>query len=238
MVSAAADGRPAMRKVRVWDLPLRLFHWLLVACLVGSFVTIKVGGGWTDWHFRFGYAALTLILFRILWGFAGPRYARFSSFIFSPSAVIAYLRGAAHAPRTLGHTPLGSLSVFALLAAVALQAGAGLFTADDIMYEGPLARLVSGAAVERATWLHHLNEVVILALVGVHLAAILFYRIVRRKSLVKPMVTGDKMVDTGEAGPDTGAMDAKDDAATRLRALVVFLVAAAIVAGIVNWPLL
>ena len=80
---ATSDGKPALRQVRVWDLPLRLFHWLLVACLIGSFVTIKVGGSWTDWHFRFGYTALTLILFRILWGFAGPRYARFSSFVFS-----------------------------------------------------------------------------------------------------------------------------------------------------------
>ena len=233
----AADSQQGMRKVRVWDLPLRLFHWLLVACLIGSFVTIKVGGSWTDWHFRFGYAALTLILFRILWGFVGPRYARFSSFIFSPGAVFAYLRDAAHAPRTLGHSPLGSLSVFALLAAVAVQAGAGLFTADDIMYEGPLARLVSSAAVEQASWLHHLNEWVILVLVGVHIAAILYYRVIRRQSLVKPMIVGDKLVGPDQRGGDPAALAAADDWGVRLRALVVLAVSIGIVAGIVNWPI-
>jgi len=233
--SAALAGAKAVQSVRVWDLPLRLFHWLLVACLIGSFVTIKVGGSWTDWHFRFGYTALTLIVFRILWGFVGPRYARFSSFIFSPTAVFAYLRNGAHAPRTLGHSPLGSLSVFALLAAVGVQALAGLFTSDDISSEGPLARLVSSAAVGRASALHHINELVILGLVGLHIAAIVFYRVVRRQSLVKPMIVGDKLV-----APDAVAgiaAPAADNAAVRLRGLGVLAVAIAVVACIVNWPL-
>jgi cytochrome b len=97
----AADALPPgalpVQRVRVWDLPLRLFHWLLAACLVGSFVTVKTGS--MDWHFRFGYAALALIVFRVLWGFVGPRYARFSSFLFGPSALLTYLRGAPTAPR-------------------------------------------------------------------------------------------------------------------------------------------
>jgi cytochrome b len=235
---AATGDPPAMRKVRVWDLPLRLFHWLLVACLIGSYVTIKVGGSWTDWHFRFGYTALTLIVFRVLWGFAGPRYARFSSFVFSPSAVFAYLRNAAHAPRTLGHSPLGSLSVFALLAVIGIQASAGLFTSDDIMVEGPLARLVSSATVAQASSLHHLNELLILVLVGVHIAAILYYRLVRRQSLVKPMIVGDKLIEPDARDGDPMALATADDARVRVRALVVLAVAIGIVACIVNWPVL
>ena len=233
--SAAVSGATSMLRVRVWDLPLRLFHWLLVACLIGSFVTIKVGGSWTDWHFRFGYTALTLIVFRILWGFVGPRYARFSSFIFSPRAVIAYLRDAAHAPRTLGHSPIGSFSVFALLAVIGVQACAGLFTSDDISVEGPLARLVSSAAVGRASALHHFNELVILGLVGLHIAAILYYRIARRQSLVKPMIVGDKLVASDAiSGMPTPAADS---IAVRLRGLGVLAVAIAVVAAAVNWPL-
>ena len=191
-----------------------------------------------------GYGALALILFRILWGFAGPRYARFSSFVFAPPALLAYLRGAPHAPRSLGHSPLGALSVFALLAVIGIQAGAGLFTSDDIASEGPLARLVSNATVEQASWLHHNNELVILALVCLHLGAISYYRIFKRQSLVKPMVVGDKLVNAEQvqqARPpaDRSASDlaAIDNAAIRWRALLLAVIAAAIMAVIVNWPL-
>ena len=224
-------GPGSLQRVRVWDLPLRLFHWLLVACLVGSFVSVKAG--WMDWHFRFGYGALTLIVFRLLWGFVGPRYARFSSFLFKPSALLAQLRGAPDAPRTLGHSPTGSLSVFALLAVIAIQASAGLFASDDIASEGPLARLVANAFVEQATWLHHTNQLVILALVALHLLAILFYRIFKRQSLVKPMVVGDRLL---PASSVQGTLAARDDAAIRLRALAVAAISVAIVACIVNWP--
>jgi cytochrome b len=223
-----------MQRVRVWDLPLRLFHWLLAACLVGSFVSVKTGS--MDWHFRFGYAVLTLIVFRILWGVVGPRYARFSSFLFGPAALLADLRGSPAAPRTLGHTPLGSLSVFALLIVVAVQATAGLFTSDDIASEGPLARLVPNATVETAGWLHHFNEALILALVALHLVAILFYRIFRRKSLVKPMVLGDRLLPAVRGEPEPAALAARDDVTIRLRALAVAAIAVAIVACIVNWP--
>jgi cytochrome b len=229
-----ASGPVSLQRVRVWDLPLRLSHWLLAACLVGSFVTIKAG--WMDWHFRFGYSALTLVVFRVLWGFAGPRYARFSSFVFGPAALLAYLRGAPHAPRTLGHTPLGSLSVFALLAIVAIQAGAGLFTSDDIASEGPLARLVSNAFVEQAGWLHHFNEPVVLSLVALHLLAIVFYRVFRRQPLVKSMVVGDRLLPLADGDADPAALAARDDATIRWRAVVVAAIAVGIVTCIVNWP--
>lgn len=236
--TAAAPTAGGTVTVRVWDLPLRLFHWLLALCLIGSFVTVKLGGSWMDWHFRFGYTALTLILFRLMWGLVGPRYARFSSFLFSPAGVIAYLRNAANAPRTLGHSPVGALSVFALLAIVGIQACAGLFTSDDIANEGPLARLVSNATVSTASWIHHTNENIILALVGLHIAAILYYRIVRHLALVKPMVVGDKVITSGPLDPDPATLSSKDDSATRVKALVVAGIAVATVAVIVNWPVI
>jgi cytochrome b len=231
----APPHRQRLQRVRVWDLPLRLFHWLLVACLVGSFVTIKAG--WMDWHFRCGYIALTLIVFRILWGLVGPRYARFSSFLFGPSALLAYLRNASGAPRTLGHTPVGSLSVFALLAIIAVQASAGLFASDDIASEGPLARLVSNAVVERASWLHHFNEPVILGLVALHLLAIFFYRLFKRQSLIMPMVVGDRLLPASAVDAEPAELAARDDAGMRARALGVAAIATAAVAVVVNWPL-
>ncbi|MGE0803075.1 MAG: cytochrome b/b6 domain-containing protein [Lautropia sp.] len=236
-VSAAAGAAIPVR-VRVWDLPLRLFHWLLVVCVIGAFVTIKTGR--TEQHLLFGYAALTLIVFRVLWGFVGPRYARFASFVYSPAALLAYLRGAPDAPRPLGHSPLGALSVFALLAIIGAQAVLGLFTSDDLLFEGPLARFVSGTFVERASGLHHLNERLIMALVALHLLAIVCYKLFRRTPLTRAMIDGDKrLVPDPAAAPqarEPAALAARDDAAIRLRALVVIAVAIAIVAAVVNWP--
>ncbi len=231
-LAGAAPG--AAVRVRVWDRPLRLFHWLLVLCLIGSFVSVKAGGYWMDWHFRFGYTALGLLVFRILWGFVGPRYARFSSFVYPPSRLVAYLRGGADMPQALGHTPVGALSVFAMLLALAVQAATGLFTSDEIATEGPLARVVSNATVATASSVHHFNQNLILILVGLHLLALLFYRLVRRVSLVKPMVVGDKLV--APAGPDPATLAARDDGAMLLRAAIVAAIAALTVAAVVNWP--
>ena len=219
-------------RVRVWDLPLRLFHWLLVLCMVGSFVSIKQGK--MDLHFWFGYGALALLIFRLIWGFVGPRYARFSSFVFSPMDLLRHLAQRPDAPRTLGHSPLGALSVFALLAIVASQAVSGLFVSDQIATEGPLARFVSLATIDTASWLHHFNERIILALVALHVTAIVLYRVVKGRRLVKPMIVGDRLVSPALAqGTGTAA---RDDAGMRIRALVVALAAVGLVALIVNWP--
>jgi len=215
--------------VRVWDLPTRLFHWALVGLVVASFVTAKLGGNLIQWHFWSGYAILALVLFRFAWGFAGGRYARFGSFLFGPRDVLAAARGSPQAPRTLGHNPLGAVSVFAMLGLVALQALAGLFSNDDIASEGPLARYVSKALSDRLTGLHHLNEKILLVLVALHVAAILFYLLRRRENLVRPMLTGDK------AGGDPEAAS-RDDAALRLRALLILGACAAAVWLIVGGP--
>ncbi|CAB3887197.1 MULTISPECIES: cytochrome b/b6 domain-containing protein [Achromobacter] len=199
--------------VHIWDLPTRLFHWALVVCIVGAFVSVKLGGLYMDWHVRFGCTALGLILFRLLWGFVGPRYARFSHFVRGPAAVARYLKGAA-APA--GHNPLGALSVLALLLVIGFQALSGLFTTDDIMTQGPLFGHVSESISAAMTSWHKLNEWVILALVALHIAAVLWYALVRRKRLVRAIITGK--VDAKDV--PAGTPPTQDGFAVWLRALV------------------
>ncbi len=209
---------PAHHLTRVWDLPTRLFHWTLAALVVGSFATVKAGA--MIWHERLGYAALALVLFRLAWGFVGGHYARFANFVAGPGRVVAYLRGAV--PSAPGHNPLGALSVLALLAVVGFQAGSGLFANDDIAFEGPLARYVSSATSSLLTTLHRTNEKVIIALVALHVAAILYYRFARKQDLVRPMLDGDARL-----GARFRAR--RDDAALRWRALAVAAACAAAV---------
>ena len=214
----------ATHRIRVWDLPTRLFHWSLALLIVASFVTVKVGGNLMVWHERSGYAILTLLLFRLVWGVAGGRYARFAAFVRGPGAIRAYLRGDAGSAHAPGHNPLGALSVLGLLAVVGFQATSGLFTNDDIAFEGPLSAQVSGATASLLTTLHRWNEKTIIALVALHLAAILYYRFGKRRDLVGPMVSGDAEF------PGTFPAS-RDDAMLRLRALVI----AAACAGVVAW---
>lgn len=211
-------------RIRVWDLPTRLFHWSLALLIVVSFVTVEVGGNLMVWHERSGYAILTLLLFRLAWGVAGGRYARFAAFVRGPGAVRAYLRGEAGAAHAPGHTPLGALSVLGLLAVVGFQAVSGLFTNDDIAFEGPLSAKVSGATVSLLTTLHRWNEKTIIALVALHIAAILFYRFGKHRDLVGPMLTGD--AEFPSSWPAS-----RDDAMLRLRALLI----AAACGGLVAW---
>jgi cytochrome b len=186
-----------MKKIiRVWDLPIRLFHWLLLIAIILSFVTVKSGGNAMELHGRIGYCVLTLILFRICWGFVGSRYARFSNFVPSPKGLLGYLSGKTKAG--LGHNPLGALSVLALLFSVGLQAVTGLFANDDIAFEGPFAKYVSNRTVALLTSIHHINELVLIALIVLHLCAILYYQKFKSENLIKPMLLGDKEIDPSE----------------------------------------
>ncbi|MDQ2924055.1 MAG: cytochrome b/b6 domain-containing protein, partial [Acidobacteriota bacterium] len=150
-----SDAVPAY--VRIWDLPTRFFHWLLVVAATGSVVSAKIGGGAMVWHFRFGYLVLALTVFRILWGLVGGRWSRFSSFIYAPGTLQRYLRGEAAPEEHLevGHSPTGALSVFALLVLVVLQLGTGLVADDEISNVGPLNRFVSDDTAHSATGWHH-----------------------------------------------------------------------------------
>jgi cytochrome b len=182
-------------KVRVWDLPLRLFHWTLATLVIAAIVTVKIGGNALQWHFYCGYAVLALLAFRLVWGVFGTRYARFSSFGCSPSAVIKHLRDLknGHASSYLGHTPIGSLSVLVMLIVVLLQVTSGLFSNDDIDSEGPLVKFISKALSDRISWFHtEVNAWLIYALIGLHIAAVGFYYFKKNNDLVTPMLTGDK----------------------------------------------
>jgi cytochrome b len=210
--------------VRVWDLPTRLFHWALAALVAFSVATVKLGGFWMDWHMRSGYAILALVVFRILWGFAGSRYARFASFVRRPSEIVGYLRG--QVEHGAGHSPLAAVSVLALLGVLLAQAGTGLFSNDGNFTEGPLARLVSGVAGERLSTVHRFGEWAIYALVGLHIAAIAYYTTFRKVALVRPMITGDRF--------DVDGPSADDGLAMRLRALALAVVAGSVVALVVT----
>ena len=178
-----------MTRIRVWDIPTRLFHWLLVVCVAGSYVCAKIGGNAMVWHGRFGVTIVALLAFRIVWGFIGSTYARFFVFVRGPAAIRAYLAGTWKGE---GHNPLGALSVLAMLGTLALLVCTGLFSNDDIAFNGPLYDLVSKATSDRLVGLHKSIEPLLILLVVTHLAAIGFYVRVRKEVLILPMVTGSK----------------------------------------------
>lgn len=201
-----ADARSApIVRIRVWDLPTRIFHWLLVALVAASIYTGNVGGlREMDIHMLVGYAVLAVALFRLIWGLIGSPRSRFADFIRGPRTVLRYARDLARGAHraTIGHNPLGGWSVAAMLASLSLQAGAGLFASDDILTEGPLASLVSAPVGKFLTGVHEVNAKVLYALIAVHLGAIAYYRLVHRERLVGAMIDGRKTVDATAANED------------------------------------
>jgi cytochrome b len=176
----------------VWDLPVRLVHWLLAGLIAFSWWSVHHHH--TDWHIWSGCAILTLLIFRLLWGFVGSSTARFANFVRGPRAVADYLRGRWSGT---GHTPLGALSVVAIFLAVVVQVGLGLISQDeDGLYMGPLSRLVSSDTSDKARDLHELWFNIVLGLIVLHVAAIIFYRF-RGKRLTRPMITGRAVLDPG-----------------------------------------
>ena len=184
MTIPAADSR------LVWDLPVRVTHWVLVFAVAGCWATHYAGVEWFDWHRRLGYVAPVLVAFRIVWGFVGTRHARFANFVRGPRTLLAYLRERGRA--TVGHNPVGALSVLALLALLLLQAVTGLFANDEIMNMGPFYGWIAPELSNRITSLHRASSEWLLVLIGLHLAAVAFYVRVRRQPLVSAMVTGLK----------------------------------------------
>lgn len=185
--------RPAAR-VRVWDRPVRIVHWLIVLLVPFSWWTAEEE--MVDWHYRSGMALLGLVVFRTVWGVIGSSTARFAGFVRGPRTVLDHLRG--RREFVLGHNPLGALSVLALLVMLAIQIGLGLFSADeDGLLSGPLSHLVSEGTVETVTELHGASFELLKWLILLHVAAILFYLLVRRKNLVGPMVSGTAAAPAG-----------------------------------------
>lgn len=214
-------------RVRVWDLPTRVFHWLLAGAVTGSVVSAKIGGAAMVWHFRFGYVVLTLVCFRLLWGVLGGRWSRFVSFLYAPATVLRYLRGRAAPAEHLdvGHSPTGAASVFALLGILAVQLGTGMVADDEIANQGPLYKFVSSETALTATsWHKSWGQWLLLGLVALHIAAILFYLLKKRTNLVTPMLRGDKLLPPGTPA-------SADGAAQRAWALVLV----ALCAGLASW---
>jgi cytochrome b len=188
-------------KVLVWDLPTRLFHWVLAIAVAGALTTGLLGGNLMEWHGRIGLVVVGLITFRLIWGLLGSTYARFAEFFPTPGSLSAYLGGRWQG---LGHNPLGALSVFALLGLVAWQVGSGLFSNDDIAFDGYLTDLVTKDTSDWLTGLHRQGLWFIVGLVALHVAAVLFYLLVRRQDLIGPMITGRKDTATGQSARGGG----------------------------------
>lgn len=226
-LSAAAQmpvgQTPAGTPVRLWDLPVRLVHWSLAALIAALWWSAENRD--MDLHFTLGLVMLGLIVFRLLWGLVGSSTARFATFVKGPSAIRAYLSGlkGGSGEHAVGHNPLGALSVIALIGLVALQVGLGLFAQDhDAVNSGPLNFLVSYETAKTISEIHEFVFNLILGFVGLHIAAILYYRFIKRDNLVSPMITGRRVFDAPVATP-------------RIAPLWLALVCAAIAAAVAVW---
>ena len=210
--------------VRVWDVPTRLFHWTLVVLIALQYATAKFHVLDMEWHFRFGYATLALIVFRLLWGIFGSQTSRFAAFVRGPSTVFRHTVSllSNKASTSIGHNPLGGWSVLVLLACVLLQAISGLFASDGIDTQGPLSDRLTTASVKLWTRIHDWNQDILLALIALHLLAIALYYVLRNENLLGPMINGRKSVDSAPLR-----------FASALRACVVLAVAIAAVAALI-----
>ena len=220
-MSSDFPARPSTT-VRVWDLPTRLFHWLLAATVIGSVLSGQIGGNAMVWHTRLGLVVLALLVFRVVWGFAVGYWSRFATFAYGPRSVIAYLQGDSGAGGRfeIGHSPIGALSVWVLLGLLTAQVATGLVADDEIATTGPLNRFVSSATASAASaWHGRAGKSLLIVLVTVHVVAVLYYLWRRRRNLIAPMIHGDLEVPAGTA-------TSSDGAAGRMLAALIFGAAA------------
>lgn len=202
-------------RVRIWDLPTRVFHILLAIAVAGLFVTGELGGNAMQWHFLLGYLVLVLVLFRLVWGVVGGHWSRFVNFVPRPSSLLVYVRllRAKQATHSIGHNPLGALSVLGMLGFLLLQVVSGLMSDDEIANTGPWAALVPADWVSLATEYHSdIGKVLLIVLVCLHVATVLFYKRVKKDDLITPMLTGDKVL-------SSQARHSRDTLTSRLFAL-------------------
>lgn len=213
----------------VWDLPVRLVHWLIVLAVAGSWATHYAGVEWFAWHRRLGYTVLVLVTFRIVWGFVGTRHARFGHFLRGPRAILDYLRGRT-TERPVGHNPVGALGVVAMLGVLLVQASTGLFANDEIMNAGPFYGWIDPALSNRLTTLHRQSSDVLLVLIGVHVLAVAWHVLGQRRPLVSAMLTGRKAV------ADVPAEQSIAGSRTGLALVIVAVLAAALAIAVRSAP--
>jgi cytochrome b len=182
--------------IRVWDLPTRVFHWVLVVLIALQYATGEFHLLDMRWHFWCGYATLALVLFRVVWGFLGSQTSRFVEFVRGPRAVTSYLRAqlSMNPQISIGHNPLGGWSVLVLLASIAVQIASGLFASDEIDTDGPLVSFVSQRTVKWMTRVHGWNQNLLLVLIAAHVLAALLYLLLKRENLISPLISGRKSV--------------------------------------------
>lgn len=212
-------------KVLVWDLPVRIFHWALVLAFAGAFVTDQLGVTYFKYHVWCGYTVLVLVTFRFIWGFAGTRHARFSSFLRGPKTVLNYVRGSEK--HGAGHNPLGALMVVVLLAGLLVQAATGLFGNDEIFNVGPLYGYISNELSLSLTSLHRKLFYWIAGAIGLHILAVIFYRVFKKEKLIEAMFTGQKSAIAREEGIATSRLYLAVAIVIIVSALLVWLIAAA-----------
>jgi len=192
-----------MKKALIWDLPTRLFHWLLVASLIVQYVTVEWMDSAVQWHFYLGYFTLGLIAFRFIWGIIGPKYARFSHFVTGPVPVVSYVKTLlSKAPAsTAGHNPLGGWFVVIMLVLIAIQGISGLFMTDDVFLDGPYRQMADSDTLEVMNWLHHVTFDILIYVIALHVGAIIFYTFYKKRRLVPAMIHGkQKTSDHGISG--------------------------------------
>lgn len=194
---AETELPPGVQRLRIWDPLLRAYHWLLALAVSAAWVIGQVGPDRMTVHFWFGYGVTALLLFRLVWGLAGPRPARFITFVKGPRAVFGYARGflSREPSHWEGHNPMGAVSAVAMLAVLAMQVVTGMMSeSENFIDEGPLADWVSSATRKTAEGLHDLGATLLLLLVILHVAVVLWYRFWKREDLIMPMITGWKLV--------------------------------------------
>lgn len=224
------SNQPPNQSVRIWDLPTRIFHALLATCIAGLLVTGEIGGSFMEIHFILGYSVISLVFFRLIWGFCGGRWSRFVNFVPSPTSLFSYLNQLKNREQVnhIGHNPLGAISVLALLFFCLIQAVSGLMSDDEISYSGPWANLVSGDWVGFATRYHgEIGKVLLIVLISLHIATALYYKRVKKVDLITPMLNGNKFVDA-----DTPS--SQDTVFSRLIALCLWIACAYLVYRLVN----
>jgi cytochrome b len=186
-----------LHRVRIWDLPTRVFHIALALAVAGLVASGEVGGSAMQIHFLLGYLVLVLVVFRLIWGIVGGHWSRFVNFVPTPASLLAYVTSlrAKQPTHHIGHNPLGALSVLGMLAFLLLQVLSGLMSDDEISNSGPWTVLVPGEWVSFATQYHgDIGKVLLIILVSLHVATVLYYKHLKKEDLISPMITGDKML--------------------------------------------
>ncbi len=198
--------RNSSSKILIWDAPIRLFHWLTAALVLAAYITWRLD--WMNWHAKAGYAVLTLVVFRLLWGFAGSDTARFSRFVASPRLALTHLKEVfrREPDRQVGHNPAGAWMVLLLLGLLFGETLSGLYVANDVADQGPLTELVPARIANAITAAHWIFWDLLLAAVALHVLAIAIYAIAKGHNLLTPMITGRKNLPPDVPRPRVGGL--------------------------------